>query len=284
MAKIKIKDAIALLVLRTSILSVIFILAAILYFIIKPGISAITWEFLTQFPRNNMSEGGIFPCLVGTFMLVIISISVASVLGVLCAIYLTEYARGTSSTEWIRMGINNLAGIPSIVFGLFGLAFFVKYLGFGVSALSASLTLSFMVLPMIIRTAEEALLAVPMTVRESALALGATKWETTHTVVLPAAIPGILTGIILSIGRAAGETAPILFTGAAYYRGRMPSSIFDPVMALPYHLYVLATSGTNIKETLPLQYATATILLLLVLIINLSAVIIRQHYRKKLQW
>ncbi len=200
------------------------------------------------------------------------------------AIYLNEYA-GENRTTWlIEMAINNLAGTPSVVFGLFGLALFVKYFGFGSSLLSACLTLSLLILPVIIRSTQEALIAVPNEYRESSLALGISKWQTIRHVVLPAAIPGIVTGSILSIGRVAGETAPILLTGAAYFLPRMPDSVYSQFMALPYHLFVLATSGTNIIQTRPpLQYGTALVLLMIVLGLNIIAVMIRRHYRQKLK-
>lgn len=278
----KLRDSLIKLLLYISILFTLIFLAAILYFIISPGLGVITPDFLTEFPRDGMTAGGLFPCIVGTFILVVISVSVSSVLGILCAIYLTEYATQSKITWLIRLSINNLSGVPSIVFGLFGLAFFVKYLGFGVSAISAGLTLSFMLLPLIIKTAEESLRSVPLSLRESSLALGATRWQTIIYIVLPAALPGILTGIILSVGRAAGETAPIIFTGAAYYRPRLPRGFFEPVMALPYHLYVLATSGTDISKTVPIQYATATVLLIIVLLMNLISVIIRVIARRRI--
>lgn len=181
------------------------------------------------------------------------------------------------------MAINNLAGTPSVVFGLFGLAMFVKYMDFGPSILSASLTLALLILPVIIRASQEALLTVPKEYREASLALGVTKWETIRRVVLPSAIPGMITGAILSIGRVAGETAPILLTGAAYFLPRLPNSVYSQFMALPYHLYVLATSGTNIAQTRPIQYGTALILLTIVLCVNIVAVTVRSHYRKKLK-
>ncbi|MFQ6073240.1 MAG: phosphate ABC transporter permease PstA [Methanosarcinales archaeon] len=272
----------AFFILKLSSVIVLIILALLLYFIFSNGISAINWEFLTEMPSAYMTEGGIYPAIIGTLYLVIVSMMVALPLGVLSAIYLTEYAKKGKTTKIINLAINNLAGTPSIVFGLFGLALFVNYFGFGPSILAASLTLALVVLPVIIRASEEALLTVPQEYREASLAIGATKWQTIQRVVLPAAIPGIITGTILSIGRVAGETAPILFTGAAYYLPRLPDSIYDQFMALPYHLFVMATSGTNIAKTRPLQYGTAFVLLVIVLSVNLIAVIIRKHYRKKL--
>ena len=255
----------------------------ILAYIIYNGYSAISIEFLTEMPSRMMTQGGIYPAIVGTVVLIIGSMAVALPMGIMAAIYLNEYAGETRTTWLIEMAINNLAGTPSVVFGLFGLALFVKYFGFGPSILSASLTLSLLIIPVIIRSTEEALIAVPKEYRESSLALGISKWQTIRHVVLPAAIPGIVTGSVLSIGRVAGETAPILLTGAAYFLPRLPDSIHSQFMALPYHLFVLATSGTNIAKTRPLQYGTALVLLMIVLGLNIIAVLIRRHYRQKLQ-
>ena len=270
--------------LRLSTLTIISVLGLIIWFLGKEGLSALSWEFLTQPPKNGMTEGGIFPALVGTLCLTFGAIIFALPLGVFAAIYLTEYAKQGKVVRIIRLGINNLAGVPSVVFGLFGLAMFVEYLRFGPSILSGSLTLGILILPTIIRASEEALLAIPQTFREASLALGASKWHTIYRAVLPPAIPGILTGSILGIGRAAGETAPIIFTAACFYTPRLPHSIFDQVMALPFHLYVLATEGTHFEKTLPLQYGTALVLLGLVLGINLIAVIIRTRLRRKIRW
>lgn len=275
------KIAFSLLILATLIVTG-FVLVILAYIILN-GYGAISIEFLTQMPNRMMTAGGIFPAIVGTIALIIGSMLVALPLGVMAAIYLNEYA-GESRTTWlIEMAINNLAGTPSVVFGLFGLALFVKYFDFGPSILSASLTLALLILPVIVRASEEALLAVPNEYRESSLALGVSKWQTIRYVVLPAAIPGVVTGSVLSIGRVAGETAPILFTGAAYFLPRMPDSIYSQFMALPYHLFVLATAGTNISETRSIQYGTALVLLIIVLGINLVAVVIRRHYRNKLK-
>lgn len=204
-------------------------------------------------------------------------------LGILAAVYLNEYSKPGRFKWTVEMAINNLAGTPSVVFGLFGLALFVRYFGFGPSVIAASLTLAILVIPVIIRSSQEALLAVPMEYRQASLALGITQWQTVKNIVLPAALPGIVTGSILSIGRVAGETAPILFTGAAYFLPRVPNSIFDQFMALPYHLYVLATSGLDITGTRHIQYGTAMVLLLIVLGVNSIAILIRRHYRKKLR-
>ena len=254
-------------------------LVVIIYFLVAKGWRAINWTFLMQPPIESMTQGGILPCIVGTLCLSLGAILVALPVGVASAIYLNEYARPGRLVRVIRLGINNLAGVPSVVFGLFGLAFFVVYLKMGVSLLAGSLTLGAMTLPVIIGSAEEAFRAVPDTYREASLGLGATKWQTIYKVVLPAALPGILTGAILGISRAAGETAPIMFTAAVSFTPSMPSSIFDEIMALPYHIYVLATAGTEIEATRHLQYGTALVLIVLVLGLNLVAII----YRARLQ-
>ncbi|MDI3547858.1 MAG: phosphate transport system permease protein [Halanaerobiales bacterium] len=258
-------------------------LALIIYFIFSKGIGVVNWEFISQMPRNGMSEGGIFPALLGSFYLVVGAISIAAPLGVFAAIYLTEYAKKGRGVRLIRIGINNLAGVPSVVFGLFGLAVFVKYLGFGVSIISGAITLAIVILPTIIRASEEALMAVPDEYRRASFALGATRWQTVKKVVLPAAMPGILTGCILGVGRVAGETAPIIFTAATFFSMRLPGSIFDEVMALPYHIYALVTAGTNPYKQVPLAYGTAVVLLALVLLINLVAIVLRIRYDKMMK-
>ncbi|MDY6792781.1 MAG: phosphate ABC transporter permease PstA [Thermodesulfobacteriota bacterium] len=255
----------------------------IVFFMVKNGWKAITWTFLTQPPIDSMTKGGILPCIVGTFSLSIGAIIVAMPIGIASAIYLNEYARPGRALRLIRLGINNLAGVPSVVFGLFGLAFFVVILKMGVSIIAGALTLGAMSLPVIIGATEEALKAVPDTYREASLGLGATKWQTIRKVVLPSAMPGILTGAILGISRAAGETAPIMFTGAVFFTPVLPTSIFDEVMALPYHIYVLATAGTEIEVTRHLQYGTALVLIALVLGMNLIAIIYRLRLRRRLQ-
>lgn len=276
-------EKIAFTILRLSALIVAGFVLIILGYIIYNGYSAISIEFLTEMPRRMMTQGGIFPAIVGTVLLIIGSMAVALPLGIMAAIYLNEYA-GESRTTWvIEMAINNLAGTPSVVFGLFGLALFVKFFGFGPSLLASSLTLSLLIIPVIIRSSQEALIAVPNEYRESSLALGISKWQTIRHVVMPAAIPGIVTGTILSIGRVAGETAPILLTGAAYFLPRLPDSIYSQFMALPYHLFVLATAGTNIEKTRPIQYGTALVLLMIVLSLNIIAILIRRHYKQKLK-
>ncbi|MDW7733175.1 MAG: phosphate ABC transporter permease PstA [Methanolobus sp.] len=279
----KTNEKIAFTLLRFAAALVVFFVIALLAYIIYNGLDALSIEFITEMPRNRMTEGGIYPALVGTVYLIIFSMLVALPVGILAAIYLNEYAKPGRTTWTIELAINNLAGTPSVVFGLFGLAMFVKYLGFGPSILAASLTLALLILPVIIRASQEALITVPKEYREASLALGVTKWQTIRKVVLPAAIPGMVTGAILSVGRVAGETAPILLTGAAYFLPRLPDSVYSQFMALPYHLFVLATAGTNISQTRPIQYGTALVLLMIVLGVNLIAIYIRNHYRKKLQ-
>lgn len=255
----------------------------IVYFMIANGWRAISWTFLTQPPMDSMTKGGILPCIVGTLCLSIGAILIAMPIGVASAIYLNEYARPGRLIRVIKLGINNLAGVPSIVFGLFGLAVFVVWLEMGVSIIAGALTLGAMTVPVMIGSTEEALRAVPDTYREASLGLGATKWQTIYRVVLPTALPGILTGTILGISRAAGETAPIMFTAAVFFTPSLPVSIFDEVMALPYHIYVLATAGTEIEATRHLQYGTALVLIFLVLGMNLIAIIYRSSLRKRMQ-
>jgi len=255
----------------------------IIYFMVAKGWKAITWTFLTQAPVDSMTKGGILPCIVGTLCLSMGAILIAMPIGVASAIYLNEYARPGLIIRVIRLGINNLAGIPSIVFGLFGLAFFVVRLKMGVSIMAGSLTLAAMTLPVIIGSTEEALRSVPDTYREASLGLGANKWQTIYRVVLPASLSGILTGTILGVSRAAGETAPIMFTAAVFFTPIIPSSIFDEVMALPYHIYVLATAGTEIEATRHLQYGTSLVLISLVLGMNLIAIIYRSRLRKSME-
>lgn len=277
-----IERMIFILLRMTSYIVIIFLILIIGY-IIKSGYSAISWEFITEMPRNEMTEGGIFPAIVGTFWLMVGSAVISIPVGVITAIYLTEFAKNQRVVKVIRLGINNLAGVPSVVFGLFGLSLFVVFLDFGTSILAGSLTLGVLNLPVVIRSTEEALLVVPNTYREASLSLGATKWQTIYKIVLPNALAGILTGIMLSLGRAAGETAPIMFTAAAFYTPDLPVSVFNEVMALPYHIYVMATAGTHILESRPLQYGTAIVLILLVLLLNLSALIVRYRFRKRMK-
>lgn len=263
---------------------VVFFIAYILIDILIHGMPAISWEFLTSEPEKSGAEGGILPAILGTLYLIIGTIMVALPLGMFSAVYLTEYAKQNRFTQSIRMAIVTLAGVPSIVFGLFGLGLFVITLDFGSSILAGSLTLACMILPTIIVASEEALKAVPQYMREGSLALGATKWETIYKNVLPYALPGMLTGSILGVGRAAGETAPILLTAAAFFLPELPTSVFDQVMALPYHLYILATQHPDAQKILPMQYGTALVLLFLVVGLNLVAIILRIRVRKKYKW
>ena len=279
----KIVQTIGFVLVRSAALINGFALAVIVWFMVSRGWRAISWDFLTQPPTDSMTRGGILPCIVGTASLMGVAILVALPVGVASAIYLNEYAAQGRFVRIIRLSINNLAGVPSVVFGLFGLAFFCIVLKMGVSILAGGLTLGLMTLPVIIGTSEEALKSVPDTYREASLGLGATKWQTIYRVVLPSAFPGIITGGILGLSRAAGETAPIMYTGAVFFTPELPGSLFDEVMALPYHIYVLATAGTNIAATRPLQYGTALVLILLVFGMNLGAIILRTRIRKKMR-
>ncbi|WP_345947213.1 phosphate ABC transporter permease PstA [Natroniella acetigena] len=273
------KQKIGFAILRLSSWIMLIILAVILYDIITKGIGVINLEFLTQSPRRGMTEGGIWPAIMGTVFVTMITAIVSLPVGVFAAIYLNEYARKGKITRLIRMAIRNLAGVPSIVYGLFGLALFVSGLGLGRSILSAGLTLGLMTLPVTITASEEALKAVPNSYRQGSLALGVSKWYSIRTNVLPYAIPGILTGGILGLSRAAGETAPILFTGAAFSLPRLPSSLSSQFMALPYHLYILSTQHHSIEKVRPIAYGTALVLITLVLIMNLGAILIRAKFR-----
>jgi len=271
-------------VVRLSALIIAVSLGGFLFYIFVNGLGAISWDFLTLPPRDSMTKGGIMPAILGTVYLTSGAIIIALPLGVMSAVYLSEYAKEGPVVRIIRIGVNCLAGVPSIVFGLFGLGLFVVFLQFGSCILSGALTLGFLILPTIIGASEEALKAVPQTFREASLALGVSRWQTILKIVLPNALPGILTGSILGIGRAAGETAPIMFTAAAFFTAKLPASIFDEVMALPYHIYVLATAGTHIEQTRPIQYGTALVLVTLVLGIDLIAIMIRSYMRKRKGW
>ncbi|HPJ33241.1 MAG TPA: phosphate ABC transporter permease PstA [Spirochaetota bacterium] len=281
--KYNVEEKAAFFLIRVSAFTVIAALIFILGYIFLKGASAISWEFLTEVPRNEMTEGGIFPAIIGTFYLMIGSSIISIPVGVITAVYLSEYAGNPRLVKIIRMGINNLAGVPSVVFGLFGLSLFVIFLGFGTSILAGSLTLGLLNLPVIIRSTEEALMVVPDTYREASVSLGATKWQTIYKIVLPSALPGILTGVMLSLGRAAGETAPIMFTAAAFYTPDLPVSVFNEVMALPYHIYVMATAGTHIQATRHLQYGTAIVLIGLVLLLNMFGLVLRYRFRRGLR-
>jgi phosphate transport system permease protein len=264
-----------------TIATVTPIIAVIIY-IIYLGLPAISWDFLTSMPQDGMRGGGIWPAIVGTFYLTIGTAIFSVPLGIASAIYLSEYAPDNKVTQYIRLAIINLAGIPSVVYGLFGLGLFVIFLKFGTSILSASLTLSIMTLPVIISTTEEALRAVPQSFRVVSVSLGATKWQTIRRIILPQAIPGILTGVVLGLERAAGETAPILFTGASFFLPRLPGSPLDATMALPYHLYVISTQVPGMP--VQIQYGTVLVLIFFVLIMNLIATVIRSRARARRQW
>lgn len=278
----KVTQRIAFTALFLATLTVILPVVMVIIVIVKNGWPAISWEFLSQMPKSGMRAGGILPAIVGTFCLVAGAVAFALPLGLMAAIYLAEYSRDSWMNRVVRLAIINLAGVPSVVFGLFGLALFVGFFKFGASILAGSLTLGIMILPVIITSSREALDSVPKSFREVSLSLGATKLQTIRHAVLPHALPGILTGTILGVGRAAGETAPILFTVAAFYLPRLPSSVFDQVMALPYHLYVLSTQVPNVS--VEIRYGTALVLLGIVLVMNLIAISIRSYFRGQKKW
>ena len=257
------------------------ILCLILAFLVSKGYSVLSWEFLTEQPRSGMTEGGIITPIVGSLQLILVSMSFAFPVGVLTAVYFSEYADDGKLTKTLRLATRSLASIPSVVLGLFGLAFFCAFLRFGVSLLSAGLTLGCLALPTLITASETALRNVPQEFRDASYALGATQWQTIRRVVLPTAFPGIITGGILCIGRVAGETAPIMFTGAVFFVPGFARSVFDTVMALPYHIYVLATAGTNIERTQPIQYGTILVLIVMVLGISMIGIIARARLRRR---
>lgn len=269
------------LITLMAVMTVLPIIGTIIFILFKGG-SAVSFDFLTGFPRNGMREGGILPAIIGTLYLTIGTAIFSVPLGIAAAIYLAEYAKDNRLTRLIRLAIINLAGIPSVVYGLFGLGLFVLFLQFGTSILAASLTLSIMTLPVIISTAEEALRSVPQAFRTVSISLGATRWQTIRRIVLKEALPGILTGVILGLERAAGETAPILFTGAAFFLPRLPHSPFDATMALPYHLFVISTQVPEMP--IQIQYGTALVLLIFVLTMNIIATVIRSRARARRQW
>ena len=283
MKKKKVIQGIGISLLALSAFLVIVFLGVILYDIIFQGIGVISWEFLTEYPRKGMTKGGIFPAIAGTFWVTLVTALFSIPVGISCAIYLFEYAEDNWFTRLIRASIRNLAGVPSIIYGLFGVALFVQGIGLGASLLSSGLTLGLLTLPYIITTCEEALKTVPNGYREASMALGATRLETITRIVLPASAPGILTGSIIGLSRAAGETAPILFTGVAFYLRYLPAAPTSEFMALPYHLYILSTQHQAIEEVRPLAYGTALVLISLIFLLNLSAFIIRYRYRKKLK-
>ena len=262
---------------------VVAILFVILGFIIIKGGSVISWDFLTKAPEEGMTKGGIFPAIVGTFYLIVGSSIINFPIGIMSGIYMNEYATNGKVVRFIRIMTNNLSGVPSVVFGLFGMSLFVNALGWGDSIIAGSFTLALMSLPLIIRTTEEALKSIDDSFRHGSLALGATKLQTIRRVVLPMAFPNIITGLILSVGRVSGETAPILFTVAAYFLPQLPGSIFDQCMALPYHLYVISTSGTDIEASRGMAYGTALVLIAIVLVVNLLANLLRNYFAKKVK-
>jgi len=277
----KVAQFIGFFMLRVCLYIVLAVLLLFLYDIGKKGGGAISWEFLSQAPRKGMTQGGIFPAIFGTSLVTLITAILAVPLGMCAAIYLNEYATQGRLTRLIRLSIRNLSGVPSIVYGLFGVILFVNIMRFGTSVLSAGLTLGLMTLPWTITASEEALKTVPNSYREGALALGATKWQSIRTNVLPYAVPGMLTGTVLGLARAAGETAPILFTGAAFFLPYLPKSLGDQFMALPYHLYIMATQHHRIEQVRPIAYGTALVLIVLVLGMNMTAIVIRFRLRRK---
>ncbi len=280
MKKKKIVELLGFLSLRICLYLVLAVLLLFLYDIGSKGAGTLSWEFLSQAPKRGMTEGGIFPAIIGTLLVTIVTAILAVPLGMFAAIYLNEYAKQTRLTRIIRLSIRNLSGVPSIVYGLFGVILFVNILKFGTSILSAGLTLGLLTLPWTITASEEALKTIPNSYREGALALGATKWQAIRTNVLPYAMPGMLTGTVLGLARAAGETAPIMFTGAAFYLPYLPQSLRDQFMALPYHLYVMATQHHSIAQVRPIAYGTALVLLLLILLMTMSVALIRYRMRR----
>jgi phosphate transport system permease protein len=281
---------------QLAVFLIVAILFIILAIIVYQGRTKFSWEFISTFPTNGMTEGGIFPALIGTFILVIVMSIAAVPFGAITAIYLTEYAReGSKFAAAVRFSIRTLAVVPSIIFGLFGLGFFIQFLGAGAdnvfnggelrwgqpNILWASLTMSLLTLPVIIVSVEEALKTIPRELREASLALGATKWQTIKKVVLPGSVSGIMTGTILAVSRGAGEVAPILFTGAAYYLATLPGSLSDQFMNLGYHIYIMSTQSSDVEKTMPIQFATTLVLLILTLSLNVVAVLIRSRIRRK---
>jgi phosphate transport system permease protein len=280
----KINDMLGVNLLRFFILLTAVFLITFLYVIFTKGGKVLSWEFLSKFPENAMREGGIYPAIVGTFWLTIISISFSLPLGILTAIYLTSYAKPRWFVRVVRIAVNTLAGVPSIIYGLFGMTVFVQIMNMGVSILAGALTLGILALPVIINASEEALRTVPIGFRQASLALGATERQTIMRVILPAALPSILTGAVISIGRVAGETAPILFTAATFYSHKLPGTVMDEVMALPYHIYALMTEGAHPDQQAPIAYGTAVVLLALVLFVSAIAIAIRYRIRKNRKW
>lgn len=278
----KLKEKIAFVLLLTATIIVIAPVVLITGLILFNGLPAISFDFLFSIPKDGMRGGGIWPAIVGTIYLMAVTAFFSIPFGILAAIYLNEYAKRNWLTRAIELAIINLAGVPSIVYGLFGLSLFVEFLGFGASILAGSLTLAIMTLPVVITATREALSSVPRSFREVSFSLGASRWQTVRHVVLPNAIPGILTGTILGLSRAAGETAPILFTVAAFYLPKLPTSVYDQAMALPYHIYVLSTQVPNVS--VKIQYGTVLVLVGMIFILNIVASYIRSYFRKKKTW
>lgn len=276
-----IRQAVGFLFLRLCVAFVLAVIALFLIDIISQGAGSLSWEFISRKPRRGMTEGGIFPAIFGTFLVTAVTALLAVPVGMFAAVYLNEYAGKNRLTRIIRLSIRNLSGVPSIVYGLFGVILFVNVMKFGTSVLSAGLTLGLMTLPWTITASEEALKTVPNSFREGALALGASKWQAIRTNVLPYALPGMLTGTVLGLARAAGETAPIMFTGAAFALPFLPKSLGDQFMALPYHLYIMATQHHDISKVRPLAYGTALVLIIFVLGLNLGAVLLRYRLRRR---
>lgn len=276
------KEKVAFSLLLAATILVVLPVLLIMGLILLRGLPALNLEFIFGMPREGMRAGGVFPAIIGTVFLMVGTAVFSIPLGILSAIYLNEYAQRNWLTRIIEIAIINLAGVPSIVYGLFGMGLFVAFLGFGASILSGSLTLAIMTLPVIITATREALGAVPRSFREVSFSLGASRWQTVRHVVLPNAIPGILTGTILGLSRAAGETAPILFTVAAFYLPRLPQSVYDQAMVLPYHIYVLSTQVPNVS--VKVQYGTVLTLVLMVFILNLAAAYLRSRFRKRKTW
>ena len=275
-------EAIGVNLMRVATVINAGVIVAILFYLLDNALPALSWEFVFEAPRDMMTKGGVWPCIVGTFFLAVGATVIALPLGVATAVYLTEYGGSGRFVSGVRLAVSNLSGVPSVIFGLFGLTFFVTLCGFGVSLLSGILTLAVLALPIVINTTEAALNQVPQAWREASVALGANKKQTIFKIILQAALTGILSGNFLALSRVAGETAAIMYTAAVFYTPKMGDSILDPVMSLPYHIYVLATSSVNVDATRPLQYATALLLVVMVLGLNMIALVIRNRAQKKI--
>jgi phosphate transport system permease protein len=290
------KDTIVEGLTGISVLLIVFIIVSILAITIAGGWPKLTWSFLSEFPKDGMTRGGIFPAIVGTALMTLIMAVAAVPFGVITAVYLAEYASEKSVfAKTIRFAVKTLAVVPSIIFGLFGLGFFIGFVGKNMDVilnggelkwgqpniLWASLTMALLTLPVVIVSVEEAIRTIPREMREASLALGATRWQTIKSVVLPGSVSGILTGTILAVSRGAGEVAPILFTGAAYFLADLPNSLNNQFMSLGYHIYIMSTQSSDVDSTLPIQFATTLVLLLLTFSLNAIAVVIRYNIRKK---